>query len=299
MNLIKLTNECYYFDAPVNIGYVHHGEKGMLIDAGIDDSVMRKALKQLAEKNLPITHLFITHAHADHYGGASFLQKSHRIHTMAPIFEAAILANPTLEPLYLFSGNEPLPELNNKFLQGKAIQVDQTLDEGDHEVDGFTFKTYLLPGHSYRQLAMEIGGILYAGDSYFSEDQLYKHKIPYITEASLTIESLYKLLDVSCDGAVPGHGIFEKEFKSTVKKNITYHEELLGWLYDEIKSHANGISHESVVANMCEHYGVQSPGLSQWLLYRTAATAYLVGLIKHKKISHTIKSSKWIFHADT
>lgn len=295
MKFTVLNDTCYYFDAVVNIGYVHHEDKGMLIDAGIDDSIMRKVLRELKANDLPITHLFITHAHADHYGGAHFLQKRHAVETIAPKFEAAILQNPALEPLYLFQGNDPLPELHNKFLEGKPIQVDQEIETGEQDIDGFAFTTHLLPGHSYHQLAMEIDGVLFAGDSYFSEEQLDKHKIPYITDANLTLESLHQLLKISCEGAVPGHGVFEKDFSQTVKGNIECHEMLLNWLEEYIADAETGISHESVVSNMCEQFEVENSMLSSWLLYRTAVTAYLVGLIKRGKIESYLEKNIWKF----
>lgn len=295
MKFTTLNATCYYFDAVVNIGYVQRGDKGMLIDAGIDDSIMRKVLKELKANDLPITHLFITHAHADHYGGAHFLQKRHDITTIAPKFEAAILQNPTLEPLYLFQGNDPLPELHNKFLEGKPIQVDQVINAGQQDIDGFSFTAHLLPGHSYHQLAMEIDGVLFAGDSYFSEEQVDKHKIPYITDADLTLESLHQLLEVSCDGAVPGHGVFEKDFKQTVRKNIECHELLMNWLEDYIAGAEAEVSHETVVSDMCGHFGVENTMLSSWLLYRTAVTAYLVGLLKRRKIESYLEKNIWKF----
>lgn len=258
---------------------------------------MRKVLKELKANELPITHLFITHAHADHYGGAQFLQKRHNVTTIAPKFESAVLQNPTLEPLYLFQGNDPLKELHNKFLEGKPIQVDQEIDAGAHNIDGISFTTHLLPGHSYYQLAMQIDGILFAGDSYFSEEQLDKHKIPYITDADLTLESLHKLKQISCDGAVPGHGVFEEDFNQSVEKNIECHEMLLNWLQKYITDTEIGVSHESVISDMCEHFDVENAMLSSWLLYRTAVTAYLVGLIKRGKIEHYIEKNIWKFRA--
>ncbi|ASK60784.1 MBL fold metallo-hydrolase [Virgibacillus phasianinus] len=295
MKFTPLNETCYYFDAVVNIGYVHHGDQGMLIDAGIDDSIMRKVLKELKANELPITHLFITHAHADHYGGAHFLQKKHDITTIAGKFESAILQHPTIEPLYLFQGNDPLPELHNKFLEGKPIQVDRVIGEGEHTIDGFTFTAHLLPGHSYHQLAMQIDNILFAGDSYFSEAQLEKHKIPYITDADLTLESLLRLLSIDCDGAVPGHGTFEKDFNQTVEKNIACHEEIMGWLVKYITNAKAGVTHETMVSDMCAHFAVENSMLSSWLLYRTAVTAYAVGLIKRGKIDHYMERNIWKF----
>ena len=295
MDLISLNETCYYFAGAVNIGYVQQGDQGMLIDTGIDDSVMRKVWRQLRERELPVTHLFITHAHADHFGGANFLEKRQHVHTIAPIFEAAILENPALEPLYLFGGNDPLPELTNKFIQGKPMRVDSVIKAGEHVVDNFSFQTYALPGHSYQQQALKIDGVLYAGDSYFGAEQLEKHKIPYITDADATIHSLQELLHIICQGAVPGHGKYEENFKDTVQINIDYHEKLLEWAKEEVYSQVEGISHEQLITTMCNQFDVQSHQLSQWLLHRTAVTAYLVGLIKRGEINHEIKGNRWLF----
>lgn len=66
MDLTPINDTCFYFAAPVNMGYVRQGDKGMLIDAGIDDSVMRKALKQLKDQDLPISHMLMPIIMAGH-----------------------------------------------------------------------------------------------------------------------------------------------------------------------------------------------------------------------------------------
>ncbi|MGP4062068.1 MBL fold metallo-hydrolase [Halobacillus sp. H74] len=295
MSFHQLNDHCYYYHSSVNIGYVNQGTRGVLIDAGIDRSSVKKVLKELKKRELPLTHLFITHAHADHYGGAAYIQEQYDVHTIAPVFEEAILRNPSLEPLYLFGGNDPLPELQNKFLQGSPVRIDEVVNEGPLEVGSITVEAFLLPGHSYNQIALKIDGILYAADSYFSKDTLHKHKIPYITDASMTMESLKRLLTIPCEGALPGHGEFEEDPCETIEQNIVYHQKLLDWLHSYIKE-AKAVTQEEIVADMCAHYDVQAPQLSQWLLYRTAVTAYLVGLKKAALIEDRIVDNRWMFY---
>ncbi|MBB6453072.1 glyoxylase-like metal-dependent hydrolase (beta-lactamase superfamily II) [Salirhabdus euzebyi] len=296
MQFKKLNDTCYYFEGAVNIGYVHHGEEGLLIDAGIDKSSIKKVIRKLKEEELPITHLFVTHAHADHYGGAYVLQKDFNVKTIAPRFEKAILENPMLEPLYLFGGNDPLDELRNKFLEGTPIQVHEVVDQGQYTFDSFQMSVFILPGHSYFQAGIVIDNIFYAADAYFSEEQLNKHKIPYITDAQMTIESLQKASEITCQGAVPGHGMYEEHFQPTIQKNVEYHEKVLTDLEIFISNNPDGVTHEQTVAYMCETYGVNTPQLSQFLLYRTAVTAYLIGLVKRKKLKTDIQRSCWVFY---
>ncbi|KGX87704.1 MBL fold metallo-hydrolase [Pontibacillus litoralis] len=294
MQLIQINDSCYYIKGTVNIGYVKKASAGMLIDAGLDAQTMKKVLNILDQASLPVTHLFITHAHSDHYGGGSYLQQDRSVYTFAPYYEEAILRYPSLEPLYLFGGNDPLPELRNKFLEGKPIFVDEVLQEGVYERDGFQFTTYLLPGHSYYQLGILIHQCFYAGDAYFGEDTIHKHKIPFLTDAYHAIQSLYKVKEVPCVGAVPGHGEYEVDFHSTVDANIAYHHELLHMLKQYIED--NGcVSHESVIAYMCETFQVTVKGLSQWLLFRTAVTAYLLTLLKQDRIEYSIERYHLMF----
>jgi glyoxylase-like metal-dependent hydrolase (beta-lactamase superfamily II) len=296
MEFKKINETCYYFESAANIGYVNHGEEGLLIDAGLDKSSIKKVLRKLKEESLPLTHLFITHAHADHYGGAHIL-KENGVKIIAPKFEKVILENPMLEPLYLFGGNDPLPELRNKFLEGTAIQVDEVVDEGDFQFDSFAFRTIHLPGHSYFQLGILIDNIFYAGDAYFSEKQLHKHKIPYITDADLTIHSLRKVKEIDAKGAICGHGIYEENFQKTIDQNIHYHEKLLLAIKEYIQAFPKGVSHEEIISHFCSHYEVPVQELSQYLLYKTAVTAYLIGLVKRQDIEYKIENYRWIFIA--
>jgi glyoxylase-like metal-dependent hydrolase (beta-lactamase superfamily II) len=278
----KINEHCYYFHSAVNIGYVQDGENGLLIDAGLDEQAAKKVLRTLESEEKPLTHLFITHAHADHYGGASYLQKKVNPYTFAPKFEEAILRNPMLEPMYLFQGNHPVKELRNKFFEGTAIQVDKVVEEGEQKLGPFFVHLHHLPGHSEYQLGVKFDQVLYAADSYFGEEQLHKHKIPFLTDSGKTIESLEKLLGLECAGAVPGHGVYEEQFRKTVQANIDYHRRVLSSL-ETILHQKEHVTHEEIVQKMCQQWDVKTPHVSSWALFRTAVTAYVVQLVNEQK----------------
>ncbi|WP_226670715.1 MBL fold metallo-hydrolase [Metabacillus litoralis] len=296
MNFIQITDCCYYFHGAVNIGYIKSGQKGMLIDAGIDKGTMKKIVKILKEHEMFVTHLFVTHAHADHYGGAAYLQETENIYTYAPYLESAILRNPILEPLYLFQGNSPLPEMRNKFLEGKPIVVDEEVKEGTYHFGETQFECIALPGHSMNQLGLLINGVLYAADSYFSEEQLHKHKIPFIIDAKDTLNSLNGLKNIDCIGAVPGHGIYETAFQKTVDTNIMYHNTILESILNLINNqNETGITHEDLVSQVCKTWAVNLNNVSMWMLFRTAITAYVTFLVKEEKVKLFIDDNKLCF----
>ncbi|MBD1381954.1 MBL fold metallo-hydrolase [Metabacillus arenae] len=291
MEFQQINENCYYFQGAVNIGYIHDGKTGLLIDAGLEKHAMKKVLKKLESEGLPITHLFITHAHADHYGGAAYLQSTKKILTFAPKIEEAILENPLFEPLYLFQGNEPITELRNKFLEGTRVKVDQVVEEGDLLLGNLKINIYSLPGHSINQLGLIGYNIFYCADAYFGPEQLIKHKIPFIIDGEKTLQTLHKIKSIPCDGAVPGHGRFEEAYAKTVDENIRCHEEILEDVYHTIAYTAGGIPQEELVRRMCQKYHVELKNLSSWLLYRTAVMAYVTKLFKDEKIEWSFENS--------
>ncbi|MGM7700964.1 MBL fold metallo-hydrolase [Pseudalkalibacillus sp. Hm43] len=289
MDMIQLSHSCYYFKGPVNIGYVNQNDTGMLIDTGIDQQVMKKIIKTLEKKSFPVTHLFITHAHADHYGGANYLQRNHDVHTIAPQIEEAILQNPILEPLYLLQGNRPLDEMRNKFLEALPMRVDQVVQEGLLKVGSLETEVVLLPGHSIYQLGIRIGDVLYAADAYFGIEQLQKHKIPFLIDADATLATIEKLLSMNGVGMVPGHGEFEEEPMETLISNYDHHVSIIATMYEVLGKYKNGCNFEQFMKDMCTRWEIKTPTLSLWTLYRTALFAYLIKGIEDHKIHYEIR----------
>ncbi|WP_078381364.1 MBL fold metallo-hydrolase [Sutcliffiella halmapala] len=294
MELKKITEKVSYFHGSVNIGYLRlSSEEGMLIDAGLDDQAMKKVIKQLKEQSLPISHLFITHAHADHYGGAAYLQEKQDVYTFAPEFEAAILQNPMIEPLYLFHGVHPIAEWRNKFLEGKPVRIDSVLQkEGVVRIGNTVFQTIALPGHSYNQFGVIFDDILFATDGYFGIEALEKHGIPFIVDAAQTIETLEKLTKLPCKGAVPGHGSYEEAYVQTVEKNLDVHKEIEHFIHEQVKANPDGIALEKLVTIACLSKGIQIKNAPSFMLFRTAVTAYLTKLMKQNQVCFVVEQNQ-------
>ena len=296
MEWFEITKKVGYFRSSVNIGYARLSEEtGLIVDAGLDDQAMKKVVKHLESMNAPITHLFITHAHADHYGGAAFLQKKYEVYTYAPALEEAILNNPILEPLYLFHGTYPMKEWRNKFIEGKPIRIDEVVlmdEDGTLQLDGSSVQAISLPGHSYNQYGLLVDGILIATDSYFSEETLKKHNIPFIVDGETTLTTLHKLLTLECMGAFPGHGHYEEDYKLTVKANIQFHENVLEDILVIIYSSSIGIPLEKLVELTCNKRKIEIKSVTSFMLFRTAITAYVKLLISKGKAELTVKNNQ-------
>ncbi|WNB90574.1 MBL fold metallo-hydrolase [Bacillus sp. NEB1478] len=295
MEFIKIKENCFYFNSAVNIGYITNEEKksGMLIDAGLEAAAAKKVMRVLAENELPLTHLFITHAHADHFGGAHYIQKHFDVHTIAPLLEEAIMKYPLLEPIYLFHGNTPLKEMRNKFLEAQPIRIDEVCEKGKWNQSTLNVEFIHLPGHSYNQFGIIYNNICYAADSFLGFEALVKHKIPFIVDSRDNRMTLEYLLQLNVEGMVPGHGSYSESYKDAILANLDTQSKIESQLFNIILAKRDrGLSIEDLVAEMLNKQEIQPDNLGVYSLFRTAITAYLIQFIHEKRAVYKIHEGR-------
>ena len=88
------------------------------------EDVRRAAIACIVSARVTLEAVFITHAHADHFGGAYLLQQRAEIPVYAPALEAAMMAHPIIEPLYLFSGVIVFTSINEALTRSCTCVVD-------------------------------------------------------------------------------------------------------------------------------------------------------------------------------
>jgi glyoxylase-like metal-dependent hydrolase (beta-lactamase superfamily II) len=205
---IQLTDHAYQLRGGTNAGLIVRDGQAVLVDAGLDRDTAKKILRAVGSLSLQLAGILITHAHADHFGGAALLRSRTGAPVYAPVLEAAIVSNPLLEPLYLFSGATPPSELRRKFTLAEACQVDSLLEPGETIIGGVPIRAIPAPGHAPNQMMIAGGGACFVADACFAPEILAKHGIPFYVDVDQTAETLTAL--PSLDGAyaafVPGHG---------------------------------------------------------------------------------------------
>lgn len=208
MELVQLTESAYQLRGGSNAGLIVQAGRAVLVDTGLDRDTARKILRHLEGLKVALAAVVITHAHADHCGGAATIRVRTGAPVYAPALEAAIVANPLLEPLYLFSGAAPAAELRHKFTLAEACPVDGVLEAGDRVLGDVPFTVISAPGHAPNQMMVAGGGVCFAADAIFAPDVLYKHGIPFCVDVDQTLATLKALpgLDGTYAAFVPGHG---------------------------------------------------------------------------------------------
>ena len=184
-----------------NVGWFLLGDGVVAVDSGSDSATARDVLKQIAETtgNKPVRLLILTHAHADHSGGArAFVAAGARILCQESIAGQmlAYVTQPASDP------NDPL--------SGKANirPVVESISERSIMVDGIhnTQVYFLGAAHSSGDLVVYLSGdkILFSGDIALGGRQPFMQS-PDVDPAGWE-RALQSLTRVPVDKLVPGHG---------------------------------------------------------------------------------------------
>src|SRR5579883_657545 len=190
VQLIQLHENVWVIQGGANIGVIVRDGRCLVIDSGMDKDAGRDILNQLKRLNLTPTALLVTHAHADHFGGAHYLVRQTGLKVYATRVEASVMAGPILEPLYLFGGAQPPRELQHKFLLAKPCLTDVILHGTERMIEGIPVEVLALPGHSLEQVGLIYGDTLFAGDAFLVPAILDKHGIPFYTDIQAGLDTL-------------------------------------------------------------------------------------------------------------
>ena len=288
MELIQLNEQTWVLHGGANVGIIAYEGRCLIIDSGIDKDAGRDILKQAKKLGLTPTALLVTHAHADHFGGAHYLVAQTGLKVYATRVEASVMASPILEPLYLFGGAQPPRELQHKFLMAKPSPADVILAGNEHVVDEIPLQVVSLPGHSLEQVGVAFGETLFTGDAFLTPEILDKHRIPFYSdvEVGLTTLNTLKAQTYSFKHVVAGHGeIYTTAEQANRAINYTI-ERLEGILDYVLAALADGTpcSLAALLSAVATAQGATINTLSQYVLYQTTIQAVISTLYARSEI---------------
>lgn len=304
MQLLQLEENIWVIAGGANIGIIAHEGRCLIIDSGMDKDVGREILKHIQKLGLIPSALVVTHAHADHFGGAHYLVRQTGLKVYATRVEASVMSGPILEPLYLFSGAQPPHELRQKFLLAKPCLADGILIGNEQSIEHIPVHLISLPGHSLEQIGLIAGETLFAGDAFLTPDILDKHGIPFYTDIQEGLASLDRLITY-LDGTQPIEQIgmlkgTNQAFKHIVaghgevctsseqaKRVISYTAHRLESILEHIRvALANGEARlgTDILQEVARAQGVAISTLSQYVLCHTTVQAALSALYARSEI---------------
>lgn len=300
MQLTQLGEGIWVIQGGANIGVIAYEDRCLIIDSGMDKDAGRDILNSLKKLGLTPTALLVTHAHADHFGGAHYLVRQTHLKVYATRVEASVMAGPILEPLYLFSGAQPPRELQHKFLLAKPCLADVILAGDERTVDQIPLDVIALPGHSTEQVGVAFGNTLFVGDAFLTPEILDKHRIPFYTdiEAGLTTLSALKTQITPFKHIIAGHGEIYTSFEQA-NRVIDYAIERLESILEQVRTCLAGGQgrHISDVLNaVASAQGAAITAFPQYVLYNTTVQAALSTLYARGEIYPLFQDNYLVWH---
>jgi glyoxylase-like metal-dependent hydrolase (beta-lactamase superfamily II) len=303
MERVTLAPGIFHLQSGSNIGLVVRQGKALLIDAGLDDDAGRRALRAVEETGATLEGVFVTHAHADHFGGARFLQKRLGVPVYAPKLEAAMMENPIIEPLYLFGGAAPIKELRSKFTLAEPCAVRRTVEAGTLQIGPFQLDVVPLPGHSLNQVGVGIGdgverGVLFCTDAVFPRQTIKKHKVLFCVDLDSTLDTIGELPARPYGCFAPGHGRTYARGEEITEICRANRERL-----EEIREVVHGALEEpqetsTLVQQVARHFRLKIARPTAYYLTRTTVLSALSSLEAAGEVAAATDENRLLWHRE-
>jgi len=213
---VDFGNSTFVWTGGSNIGFIVQGDRALMVDAGLDAVVARRAVRQFAGLDAELSGVVLTHGHADHFGGAPWIARRDGIPIFAPPLEGAFAAQPLLEPLFLHGGAVPFAELRSKFtLAREAVDAPRPLQPGPVTLQEIPVEIVALHGHAPQQVGVGYpaddqpdpdGRTLYCGDAVFPVATIKRHPILFCADMDAWLTTLASMPDLPYERFVAGHG---------------------------------------------------------------------------------------------
>jgi len=292
MKFLQLAPGICFLRGGSNVGLLTQGEKALLIDAGLDKDVGRRIRRVLNEMDLKLKAILITHAHADHFGGAHYLATSTGAPVYAPPLEAAIVAHPLLEPLYLFSGASPPRELRRKFTLAQACPVEALLEPGSLALEGFKLEVVPLPGHSPHQVGIGYRHVLFCADAFFPPETLRKHPVPFCVDMDAALDTLARLPELPYSLFAPGHGEAVQDARPLVELNARRLSQIREFVHQAL---AFSPDTAMLLKSLANRYDLRLRDAPDYYLAQTTVHAALSSLQREGKAAIRVEDNRLLW----
>ena len=291
MKLTKLKGNSYYIDAFTNIGVFVKNNTVTIIDCGLDSESAKEIDNTLLDNGLKIDNIIITHAHADHIGGAKYFQDKYNLPVYSTVADTSI-ANISIMNTSLIYGGLPTSIAKGKMLYANSCNATlltaQNLPSGLKVID--------LKGHSISMIGiLTEDNVLYCADGFISEKTINKFPLTYILDIENYYNSLDKILQLNADFVVPSHSEVTTDATNIIKLNK---DTVIKNTKDILSVLTKPLEVSDIVFNYCNNFNYTLK-TSQFFVVTTSIKNYLAYLEKIGKIKTYIKDNRLYFEKIT
>lgn len=195
------------FDTINTFCFVEDDRSVTLVDCGLKGAPRKlvAALAELGKTPADVRRIVLTHAHADHAGGAAKMKRKTTAPLSAHGADAGFLQTGKAPPRGTRLGRVMALLLPSNF---PAVEVDETFADGDRlDIAGGVLVVHT-PGHTpgHVSLLHEHSGVLITGDALFNVRHISYSLRSFCTSYEMSIETARRLGDLEYDVAAFVHG---------------------------------------------------------------------------------------------
>lgn len=281
--------ECsYYIDCPAKIGvYKAAADAVYLIDSGGDKDAGRRVKKIMDAQGWTVRGIVNTHAHADHTGGNSYLQKQFNCKAFACGIEAAMARCTELEPALLYGGR-PFAELRNKFIMAPPSEV---CDVSDPDFPK-ELELIPLPGHYFEMTGVRTpDGTVFLADCVIGTGALSKYRVSYIYDVGKYLQTLEMVENMSAPLFVPSHTPACSDMHELVRVNREAVLEVTDAILEFCRP---GLDFERLLKAVFDRFGL-TMNHQQYILVGSTVRSYLSWLKDSGKVLAEISDNMLIW----
>ena len=288
LDLHPLSDTVHYLAGNVNAAIISTPEnKAIVVDTGGDKDSGRRIKKACDALQLEPVAIINTHSHADHYGGNEYLVRNLDLPVYAPPFESSIMQSPYLEPVYLFGGAKPLPEMQNKWLLAKPSPVHHTMQPGTLELHGITLEIIECSGHAHTHYAVKVGDVLLAADAVFGAAVLERYPLPFGQDIGNQLASIQKIPALNARVLLPGHGNPTEGIAALAQANRQAIEQAA----TTVALACTGVDTATVLKKVCDDLSVHMTDLPRYYLNLCTVMAYLAYLRDEGRVTLELRDN--------
>lgn len=228
MEIKKIKEGIYYIEDSTNMPLLETQEGFLIFDSPIDKDKAKKVRRLLDERGFIPKFLILSHHHADHTGGASFLKENYNLEVLSSEIEKAFIETPIIEPVYLSQGSSPPEEFLTKWIKSTQVKIDRVIKEGPFNLAGLPLEIFDLSGHSIGMIGIKVDSVIFSADAFFSLEVLKKYIMPYFHDKDKYIEKMTFIKSQDFEYILPSHGtlLSREEAVRIIDENIRIVEEI-------------------------------------------------------------------------
>lgn len=280
MTLIQVAPQSYYVQgvsalgSPENQNFISNAgvvvaPSGVIVIDALGSPALAEQLVAQVKKITPkpITHVIVTHYHADHvYGLQVFADMGAQI--IAQDHGREYLNSDTATLRLQASREELAPWVNEQtrlVAATKWVDQDETLN-----LSGWDFKLLMMgPAHTPDDLAVYVP----QQDVLFAGDLVFRGRIPFVGTADSAgwIASLDRLLKVNAKTIVPGHGPYSNE----AQQDLIFTKDYLVFLRESMRKGARDLDPFDQVYDSVDWSKYQNVPLFEFANRMNAYNVYL------------------------